>query len=323
MKICYIGNFGPEFSTENDVRKAWESLGHEVIQAQENLLDWGQLFSYNYDLLLHTGTWADVAPLTQFLDLYKGCADRHIPTCTLHLDTFWGTGRGGRHWWNEPMFHTAYLFTADGDYQEQWKALGKNHIWLPPAIRHDAVHPGVFREEFKCDVALVGSNGTGYHEDVWTYRKELVGALKEMCSRNGWSFRNPGGEPERPDAGKIPRGEQMNDFYASAKVTVGDSLCLKRDKSLYWSDRVAEAPGRHGFLIMPQIDAVDEMYEGHLPMYPWGDFKTLETTISGFLDNEGSRVEKQDAVFSIVKEKHTYVNRVETILETLKSEGAL
>ena len=313
MKVLYIGNFGPEYSTENDVRKAWEHLGHEVIQAQENDLNWEQLFSYDYDLLLHTGTWADVAPLTQFLDLYKGC-DRLIPTATLHLDTFWGTSRDGRHWWNEPMFHTAYIFTADGDYQDKWKALGKNHIWLPPAVRHDACHAGRFRSDMECDLALVGSNGDGYHEDVWTYRKQLVGALKEMAQRNGWSFRNPGGEPERFDAGKIPRSDDMNDFYASAKVTVGDSLCLNKEKSLYWSDRAFEAPGRYGFLIMPQINALSTMYDDRLPMYPWGDFEMLEAMIKQYLADPKKIAEVKADTHEIVKKNHTYVNRVEKIL---------
>lgn len=316
LRCLYVGNFGPEFSTENDVRKAWEHLGHEVIQAQENELNWDQLFSYDYDLLLVTGTWQNVAPLEQWLDLYKGCADRGIPTCTLHLDTFWGTSRGGRHWWHEPMFHTAYIFTADGDYQDKWKALGKNHYWLPPGVRHDACHAGNYREEYACDLALVGSNGDGYHEAEWPYRKELVAALKEMALRNEWSFRNPGGEPERFDAGKIPRDDSMNDFYSSAKVTVGDSLCLKKEQSKYFSDRAIECPARYGFLIMPQIDSLSEIYQGELPMYPWGDFDMLEAMIKDYLADPKLVAQVKAKTFKIAK-NNTYVNRVQTILETV------
>ena len=316
MKICYIGNFGPEYSTENDVRKAWEHLGHTVTAAQENNLDWNQLWSYDYDLLLVTGTWADVAPLEQWLDLYKGCADRGIPTCTLHLDTFWSTSRGGRQWWHEPMFHTAYIFTADGDYQDKWKALGKNHIHLPPACRHDAAHFGEPLEEFKCDVALVGSNGVGYHESEWPYRKELVESLKRICENNGWSFMNPGGELDKPDAGKISRGEGMNSFYASAKVTVGDSLCLLKEKSTYTSDRQPEVWNRGGFVIMPQIDWVNEYYGNGHPMYAWGDWADLEKKIRYYLDNEDERNRIVQEKQSHYSKNHTYINRVQAILET-------
>lgn len=317
MRFAYIGNFQPEYSTENDVRKAIEHLGHTCIALQENNLDWDILNSYEYDILLFTSTWSDVAPLEQFLDLFKGCADRNIPTCTLHLDTFWGTSRGGRKWWLEAMFHTAYIFTADGDYQDKWKALGKNHIHLPPACRHDAAHFGEFREEYNFDIGFAGSNGTGYHEETWPYRKELVNNLRAICEKNGWSFSNPGGELDKPDAGKISRGEDMNNWYRSVKVTVGDSLCLKREQSRYTSDRQPECWNRGGFVIMPQIDWVNEYYgEGH-PMYLWGDWDALEIQIKYWLDHEQERN-------NIVKEKqahyaanHTYVNRVQTILETI------
>jgi len=188
--LSYIGNFHPPFSTENDVRKAFEHIGWTVKQLQENEVSIEQVreSALSSDLLLVTGTW-DALPLMDMLDVYHDCALAGIPTATLHLDTFWGTSRQGRKWWREAMFHTAYLFTADGDYQEQWKNFGKNHIWLPPAVRHDACHFGTPRDEYKCDVAFVGSNGIGYHEDVWSYRRELVDALRAMCVKNGWSFK--------------------------------------------------------------------------------------------------------------------------------------
>lgn len=310
MRISYLGNFVPEFSTENDVRKAFEHLGHEVIQLQENRVRIQQIkeVALASDLFLVTGTW-DSIPLGDMLDLYHDCAVRSIPTATLHLDTFWSTARNGRKWWREAMFHTAYLFTADGDYQDEWKAFGKNHIWLPPAVRHDAAHFGKFREEYACDVAFVGSNGHGYHEDVWSYRRELVDNLRAMCERNGWSFKNPGG-----DLPRISRGEDMNDFYASAKVTVGDSLCLKKEASHYWSDRVPEAIGRGGFLIMPQIDDLHNHFP-YIQRYPWGDFKELEETINIYLKSDELRAGAVGAGQELVAQNDTYVNRAETILK--------
>lgn len=310
MRLAYIGNFGPEYSTENDVCKAWNYLGHEVIQLQENRLDWATLESYDYDLLLITGTWDDANPLIQMFNIFKSCAELGIPTATLHLDTFWSTSRNGRRWWLHPMFHTAYIFTADGDYQNTWQLFGKNHIWLPPAVRHDACHKGVPQTRWAVDVGFVGSNGVGYHETEWPYRRELLQALREICGRNGWTFLNPGG-----DYPKIPRDDQMNNFYASCKVTVGDSLCLKREQSHYFSDRQMETWGRHGFLIMPQIDYLDEIMEGKQPMYQWGDWDDLEDKIGYWLANEQGRLELVEANAQHVKQNHTYVNRVTKILK--------
>lgn len=317
MKIAYIGNFEPEFSTENDVRKAFEFLGHELIQLQENKVTPSHVrnIALTSDMLLITSTWDNALDLKEMLTIFKECAEKKIPTVTLHLDTFWGKSRGGRKWWLNPMFYTAFIFTADGDYQDEWLLYGKNHIWLPPAVRHDAVSEGNFREEYACDVAFVGSNGIGYHEDVWPDRKILVDNLREMCRKNNWIFKNPGG-----DEPKINRSTDMNDFYASAKVTVGDSLCLKKEKSKYWSDRVPEATGRGGFLIMPKIDALSKQ-GWNIPRYDWGDYEMLETMLKHFINQDSSREEIRKLNFNNTKENHTYVNRAQTILKTVGLDG--
>lgn len=313
MKVSYIGNFEPEFSTENDVRKAFEFLGWEVKCLQENQVTTSEVLAVatNSDLLLITGTWDDALPLKNMLGIFKRCAELGIPTATLHLDTFWPVSRGDRAWWLHPMFHTSHIFTADGDHQGKWEGLGKQHTWLRPAIRHDAVHKGNFRSDYECDVAFVGSNGQGYHEDVWSYRKDLLAELWVMCRRNGWTFKNPGG-----DMPKIERSAEMNNFYASAKVTVGDSLCLNKEDALYWSDRAYEAPGRHGLLIMPKIKALSNDYEGKLPMYEWGDWVDLEGKIEALLDYDFNQQVRNDT-YEIVKKNHTYVNRVQEMLGVL------
>ena len=309
MKIIYIGNFKPQYSTENDVKEGFETIGHEVITVQENMPhEYRKILTYDFDMLLITGTWSGIIPLTQWLDIIKECANRGIPTATLHLDTFWSTGRGGRKWWHENMFHTAYIFTADGDYQEKWKLLGKNHIWLPPAVRGSGVYRGKKTEKYNVDIAFVGSNGRGYHEDVWPYRRQLVDNLREMAKKNGWTFMNPGG-----DHPKVDRSGELNDFYASAKVCVGDSLCLLKEKSHYWSDRVPESWGRGAFLIMPQIDAIKEQGIDQ-PFYKWGDFENLEAQIKKYLKSEKMRETKISKNLQEVKASHTYASRAQTIL---------
>lgn len=314
MLVSYIGNFGPEYSTENDIRRAFTELGWEMNLLQENEVSSEQIYeaAKDSDLLLITGTWGrDAVDLDTFLDIIHDLAKKGIPSATLHLDTFWGTSRGGRRWWLEPMFHTSHLFTADGDYQTEWKLFGKKHTWLPPGIRHDAAHFGKPRKEYECDVAFVGSNGDGYHEDVWTYRKELVDHLRAMCKKNGWSWKNPGG-----DQPKIDRSDDMNDFYASAKVTVGDSLCINKENSEYWSDRVYEATGRGGLLVMPRITAIQKQF-GMMPTYEWGDWDDLETVIKELLDDEVSRKLIQKECQEITAKNHTYVNRLKTMLKEL------
>lgn len=310
MKVIYIGNFEPQYSTENDVKEAFEYLGWEVIALQENSMPTNIEYE-DVDLILITSTWDNAIDLKQWISFVKNCADNGIPTATLHLDTFWGKSRGGRQWWLNPMFFTSHIFTADGDYQEEWELLGKKHTWLPPAVRHSAVFMGENKAGYSCEVAFVGSNGVGYHEDVWSYRRELVDNIRGMAKKNGWDFKNPGG-----DDNKIERNENMNNFYASAKVTVGDSLCLKKEDSKYWSDRVPEATGRGGFLIMPKIKALKD--EGwNIPQYDWGNFKQLEEMIKHYLIDQEAREKIILDNYEETKKNHTYVNRVKTMLMEL------
>jgi hypothetical protein len=278
---------------------------------QENRATWQEVreVAFSSQLLLWTGTWDEAQPLRESIDTIRQCGMRGIPTATLHLDVFHGSDRGARKWWLSPMFQTAHVFTADGSHQEQWKDIGVNHHWLRPGVRHDAVHKGTYWPEYACDVAFVGSNGVGYHVSAWPYRRELLAALRQMCRRNGWRFRNPGG-----DDPKIDRGEDMNDFYQSARVTVGDSLCSQGSETLYCSDRAYEAPGRGGLLIMPQLDFLDEDYAGHLPMYQWGDWEDLESKIRHYLTNGADNQAVREETQAIVAAGHTYINRVQTLL---------
>jgi Glycosyl transferases group 1 len=310
--VCYVGNFSPPWSTENDVRKAFEHLGWQVACMQEQKASWQDIrdSAFQSDLLLWTSTWDDAQPFEESIDTLKRCALRGIPTATLHLDIFHGLSRDNRRWWMNPQFYTQYVFTADGDHEEEWKELGVNHHWLKPAIRHDAAHFGKVRKEYECDVAFLGSNGEGYHEGEWPYRKELLRQLRSMCQKNGWSFRNPGG-----DEPKIDRSEDRNDFYASAKVTVGDSLCLNKEKSKYCSDRVYEATGCGGLLIMPEIEFVDKDFNGLLPIYPWSDWAHLEDAISYLLENDSMNQSARKSCQAITAQNHTYVNRVKELLK--------
>lgn len=313
-QVAYVGNFGPKYSTENDVREAFEELDWDLILLQEDQASFETIsrVALQSDLLLWTSTWDDRFRLDDILDLRYQLVNKGIPSATLHLDTFWPTKRESRRWWANPMFQMEYVFTADGDWDGNWQALGVNHHWLPPAIRRSACGLGRYRPGyFERDVALVGSNGRGYHEDVWTYRRELVDHLVEMCERRGWRFLNPGGfDP------KIERSGELNDFYATARVCVGDSLCVKREKARYWSDRVPETLGRGGRLIMPQIDALREQWaEELLPMYDWGDWGQLEKLIElELVRPERPVIDHKIRACQKVIQEHTYVQRVETIL---------
>lgn len=315
-RVAYVGNFDPEWSTENDCRLALEALGCDVVCLQENRTspDTLRAAAMSADLLLWTTTWDDAQPGTVTAQLVEDLLARGIPSAAYHLDVFFGTDRGGRAWWRNPAFHLQHQFTADGDHADEWaklrpEAWQETH-WLPAGVRH-TVTPGTPDRAYVCDLAFAGTDGirTPYHPE-WPYRPELLRALRAMAKRNGWAFVNPGGsEP------KIPR-DRMAAFYASAAVTVGDSLCVAREASRYWSDRVYEATGRAGLLIMPEIHALNarDQFGGILPTYPWGDFDALEDLIAGLLAYPEGRETKRRVCHDVTAQGHTYKHRMAELL---------
>jgi spore maturation protein CgeB len=106
-------------------------------------------------------------------------------------------------------------------------------------------------------------------------------------------------------------------FIGRQKVAVGDSLCLKRENTLYASDRLYEATGRGGLLIMPELNFADTDFEGQLPMYRWDDFADLEGKIRFYLEDADFNQEVRKKTQAITAERHTYVNRVQELLEVI------
>lgn len=212
------------------------------------------------------------------------------------------------------MFWTSRVFTADGDLYSQhvFEKMGIAHAWLPPAVRH-TVGWGEARQPFFCGVAFVGADGRNaqYHPEEWPYRRDLVDTLETMSQHRGWVFKNPGGRDP-----KIPRRE-MADFYASACVTVGDSLAPGLDQSRYFSDRPFEATGRGGLVIMPRIDVLQEMFDGWLPTYEWGDMEELEAKVEVLMADRALNKSTREALYTITHQKHTYRNRVREMLRQL------
>ena len=303
-----IGNVNCKFCAESDWIDAFTRLGHQVLPLDEA--------SATRQSVLRLAELCDFVMLVCSKETISPSWMREASelclTVAWHADLFHGLYRGGK-WKQSPMWACDLAFTADGGHQKEWEAMGVEHHWLLPGIRKEWTQLRArARSGFVCDVAFVGNNGSTYHAE-WGYRKELLEALRVMCKRNNWRFLNPGGGQRR-----VGRGVVLNRFYASSKVVVGDSLCLDRRDSLYWSDRVYETTGRKGLLVMPQIDALHESYEGKLPAYQWGDWDDLESVVAGFLADREARERVVEETHRLTVRDHTYDSRVESLLRVVK-----
>jgi len=307
--ILYIGNFVPEFSTENDFKKSFEALGWQVKTVQENTMDEVVAkevvaTAHNYDFIFYTRTWARTDALWR--KIMAGVKGR-TPTVSAHLDLYIGLERG-KELRKDGFFSSNFVFSADGGHQEEFKKLGVNHIFMPPAVLKSSVYEGQKRAEYEYDVIFVGAKT--YHTE-WPYRPYLVNWLENTY---GSRFRHFG-------QNECVRGKNLNDLYASAKVVVGDSTFSPN----YWSDRVPETIGRAGFLIHPRVPEMEKQFTfyKHLIPYYVGEMETLKEIIDYYVDHKEERDAIRFAGQEHVRQFHTYENRAQEIITYLKNNNAI
>jgi SAM-dependent methyltransferase len=115
------------------------------------------------------------------------------------------------------------------------------------------------------------------------------------------------------------RGRDLNDLLASAKVVVGDSLCVDFKKAYYTSDRPYEVAGRGGFQIFPYIKGLDEEFvDGEtIVFYEFGNFGQLREKIDYYLAHDEQRERIRAAGQAWVREHATYHDRMRQLLDTV------
>lgn len=336
LHIAYVGNFGPEHSTENHVAQALLNNGHEVTRCQENWVAIDGSGRTAFDLLAADleGTWPGGSPPDVLLWTRTGWdwhglgtttehahqAQRHlldvaagegIPTVGFHLDRWWGLNREGQVA-EEPYFRCALMVTADGGHDDQWLDAGVEHVWLPPGVsRDEALRDGQRRPDLTVQVGFVGSYRT-YHKEWLHHRRAMVGKLQRHYGRK---FRVWEGGM---------RGQDLADLYASVDVLVGDS-CLAGGATRYWSDRIPETLGRGGFLIHPEVDGLAEHFTAgeHLLTFPLADHEAMLGAVRWALSHPEERAKIAAAGREHVLAHHTYEVRMDELVAILTDRGLL
>ena len=320
MNIAQIGNFDPAASSENEFRKAFSALGHDVWLVQEqNLKRWADLIArvHEFDVVFWTRT-ADLAkqiPHAVQRDMLIKARRAGVPTVGLHLDRFWGLREHGREdsVWTEPFFKTEFFFSTDGAHDTEWAVAGVNHHWMPPGVSEFECVPGTPRDEWRADVGFLGTV-SGYHPEN-AHRFELVRWLRDTY---GDRFRQFPGD-HQPGI----RGDDLRDLIASVKVWVGDSCLAPRADGgpmhSYVSDRVPEVTGRGGFLLHPHVDGVFPECWSSEGVLTWrmGDWETLKVFIDTYVADDEDRTQRAAWARRETLERHTYTVRLAQVLEAV------
>jgi len=300
MKIAYIGNFRPFWSTENHVALSLEELGYEVVRLQENQTSAEAVLETiqdaGTDLLLWTRTWGIEGDGFGMLERVP------CPSVAFHLDLYAGLERA-KSIDAEPWWRCDYVFTADGGSDPFWREHGVNHHWSPPGVYGKECYLADPDPALVQDVIFVGSYH--YHRE-WPYRPLLIDNLRAHYGDRFTLYDHSSGM----------RGHKLNVLYASARVVVGDSCCLGFDHTHYWSDRIPETPGRGGFLIHPHIEGLDWFFRDDRDMvfYEYNDWDGLFWKIDYYLGHPIEREQIRLAGHEKIKGYHTYVHRLRDVL---------
>ena len=307
MRIAFLGNFAVPYSSETHHARSLETLGHEVIRLQEPSTAVSEITEQalrcDAFVWIHTHGW-DTPGIDFALSAIRNAG---IPTLTYHLDLWWGLQR------QKDVRSSVY-----GDVDHFFTVDKKMADWLTDntPVKGHYLPAGVFDEEcfistepspFANDVIFVGSRG--YHPE-WPWRPKLIDWLRDTY---GPRFTHIGGDG---DSGTL-RGAALNAAYSQSKVAVGDTLCLGFDYPWYASDRLFEAPGRGGFQLFPRIKGIPELFDGTMMFFDFGDFDGLKDLIDYYLEHDQGREALRTMCHEHVKTHHTYVQRWETILETI------
>lgn len=325
-RVVYVGNFEPVHSTETHVASALADLGCEVEEVQESKATVADIEricrDFDADLLLYTRTEGLTPSPRQdwltFLDRLP------IPSVSYHLDLYAGLKRGAGLR-DDPFWRTRHVFSADGGSQAFFAQHGIDHRWLRAGVHGPECYLAAPDPSLATDVLFVGAGGpsSGYHPE-WRYRDEL---LRFLTGAYGSRFSKHGHPALGPAGCRHVRGHKLNVAYASAKVVVGDSLCLGPDAARtprfrharYWSDRVYETMGRGGFLVMPRIEGLElEFTEGeHLAFYDFGDLDGLRRVIDRYLGDDIERERVRRAGHAKVRSACTYTHRMRELLAAI------
>ena len=307
MRIAFLGNFAVPYSSETHHAKSLETLGHEVIRLQEPSTAVSviteQALRCDAFVWIHTHGW-DTPGIDFALSAIKNAG---IPTLTYHLDLWWGLQRQ-KDVRSSPYWDLDHFFTVDKKMAD-WLTDNtpvKGH-YLPAGVFDEECFISTEPSPFANDVIFVGSRG--YHPE-WPWRPQLIDWLRDTY---GPRFTHIGGDG---DSGTL-RGPALNAAYSQSKVAVGDTLCLGFDYPWYASDRLFEAPGRGGFQLFPRIKGIPELFDGTMMFFDFGDFDGLKDLIDYYLEHDQPREALRTMCHDHVKTHHTYVQRWETILETI------
>lgn len=305
LKIGFIGNFGPLFSTENERKWSFEKLGHEVFTFQENITtSQDLLFAMpKLDMLVYSHTHDPSYIIEGLKDVFAQYKEAGVPTVSAHLDRWLWLDRV-KDVGHEATWFTEFIFMADASPEaaKLYDKLKLNWFYLRPAVvERDCYIAEPDHGKFPHEIVFTGSRG--YHPE-YPFRPQLIDWLHETYGDRFGHYGN--------DGIRVVREDELNALYSTANIVVGDSCFGGRPN--YVSDRYYEVRGRGGFLLHPCVDGVDHVGVQHYEKENLMDLKALiDYWLNPACANSREHLRRVGAEH--VRDNETYTHRAQTMID--------
>jgi hypothetical protein len=316
MRIAILGNGRAPYCSEKDYEYTLKEMGHEVVFLQETEARGETILEVAKacDALFWIHTWGWQTPSMNMTRVLFELKKINKPTFSYHLDLMTGLGRK-YEFINSGGTNLSHFFTVEKEFADFLNAGTevKGH-YLPAGVIKRDCFIAKKDESFPYDVIFTGSYN--YHQE-WPYRRQLIDWLKNTY---GSKFHRWGHDGYDGSNSPYVMGDALNPIYASAKVVVGDTLCPDFKKEYYLSNRAFEVTGKGGFLIHPMVKGIEDCFEidKEIVTYDYGNFDELKYKIDYFVAHAVERETIRKAGHERTLKDHTFTNRLQFMLDTIK-----
>lgn len=195
------------------------------------------------------------------------------------------------------------LAVASQSYVEELKQNGIKAIYVPQFTNPEKFYPAP-DEALQTDILFVGSN--------WHDRTSLRYALEEGFEVDVYGYNWGGIVPDYLYKAPYIKNEELNRYYASAKIVLNDHRPDMKEKG-FVNNRIYDATASGALVISDYMKEIEEVYGDSIPMYKTRE--ELKEKLAYYLSHEEERLEKAKKAREITLRYFTNKTAAKKILE--------
>lgn len=261
------------------------------------------------------GYWYDVP---SDVDVLISLLDRYDPRRIRSSNKYLIKVAWPRNWFDRWVFHPGFsdynlVFAPSRTAQDYInRNSDKTSHLLPLATNPEKFNNNIpMNSEFICDYCFTGN--------YWNDPRDIIEMLEP--EKIPYKFNLYGKNWEKISRFRkyyhgFVKYNKLPEVYSSTKIVIDDANRVTKDYGSV-NSRVFDALACGVLVITNGERGAEEIFNGKLPVYT--SKEELNYLLVHYLDDEEMRIDKIKDLQNIVLEKHTYLNRAETLKQSLKT----